>query len=121
VRFASEDIEAASREPVYAEQAAEAVAPEAMAEAAVEMAPTPEAAAELPTEVASAEAPAAAPTEVAAPATVLDWGVIYAIVHKVVVEMSPHALPPAAIEDLARRLADEIAPEFGVASPPPQA
>ena len=112
VRFASEEIEASSVETVLPEPTSAAAAPEALDEA-------------MPVEAASAgkaappEAPAEA--EIPTPYAVLDWDVVSSIVHKVVVEMSPHALPPAVIEEIARRLTVEIASEFGVASPPPQA
>ena len=53
--------------------------------------------------------PAPEPEPPAAPATkTLDAEEIYSIVHKVVVKMSPPALSPQMIEDMARKFADEI-------------
>lgn len=66
-------------------------------------------------------APAAEPTPepvpepVAAPpppARTLDADQIFAIVHKVVVKMSPPALSPQMVEEMARKFADEITAEF---------
>jgi CheY-like chemotaxis protein len=86
VRFAAPQAEAPSEAP-----------PEAAAEA-------PEAAPE-----AAAPAPAAAPPAPAA----LDPEQVFSIVHKVVLKMSPPALSPQMIEDIARRFTDEILAELG--------
>lgn len=47
----------------------------------------------------------------------LDSQLVYSIVHRVVVKMSPRALAPQAIEDMARKLADEITAELGQGTP----
>ena len=108
------------------------VAPvEAAYSAPAEEAPTTEIAAPelppeaVPTEIAPQEAaPEAAPpepaAEVAAPPPAFDWGLIYTVVHKVVVKMSPPALQTEAVEEIARRLANEIAMEISAESSPPQ-
>ncbi len=115
VEVAAPEIPAAAPAEVAAsEMAAEAPAEITANEISAE-APAEAAAAETPTET-----PAEAPAEVPAPPAVLDWSTFFSIVHKVVVEMSPHALHADAMEEMARRVADEIAPEFGVVSPPPQ-
>ena len=131
VHFASEVAEVAPVEVAYSAPAEEAPATEiAPSEPAPEAAfaeiappePTPEAAfAEVaPPEPAPEAAPPELPAEVAAPRPALDWGLIYSVVHKVVVRMSPPALPMEAVEEMARRLADEIASELGAESSPPQ-
>ncbi len=48
----------------------------------------------------------------------LDAAEIFSIVHKVVVKMSPPALSPQTVEDIARRFADEITAELN--SKPPR-
>jgi CheY-like chemotaxis protein len=63
-------------------------------------------------------APAERPTIVPAPPPALDRAMIYAIVQKVVVRMSPPAFPAEALEGIARKLADEIASELGGELPP---
>ena len=70
------------------------------------------AAAEPSTETAPAETPA----EIPAPPPALDWAMIHSIVQQVVVRMSPPALPAEVLEGMARKIADEIASELGVAS-----
>jgi len=85
--------------------------------------PAPEA---VSTEIASPEAPPEAapaepPAEVAAPPPAFDWDLIYTVVHKVVVKMSPPALPMQAVEEMARQLADEIATEISSESSQPPA
>lgn len=58
----------------------------------------------VPESEAVAEAPAAA--------LAVDANLIYSIVHRAVVRMSPPALSPQMIEEMARNLADEIAAEL---------
>ncbi len=69
--------------------------------------PAPEAppAAEPP-----APEPEAAPPP--APAPTLDPELIYSIIHKTVMKMAPPAFPAQAIEDMARKFADEIIAEL---------
>jgi hypothetical protein len=79
-----------------------------------------------PAEIAPPEhAPQAAPPapagEVAAPPPMFDWDLIYSIVHKVVMRMSPPVLSVEAMEEIARRLADEIAAEISSESSEPKA
>jgi hypothetical protein len=62
-------------------------------------------------EAAAPEEPAAA-AEVAPPAKTVDDAQVFSIVHKVVLKMSPPALSPQMIEDIARRFADEITAEL---------
>jgi len=86
---------------------------------------------ELAPEAASAEfafqdaAPEAAPpeplAEVAAPLPAIDWGLVYSVVHKVVMRMAPPALPMEVVEDLARRLSEEIVTEIITESSQPPA
>jgi len=45
---------------------------------------------------------------------------IHSIVQKVVVRMSPPALPAEVLEGMARKLADEIASELSAESSQPQ-
>ena len=64
-------------------------------------------------EAVATEAPALdAGPQVAAPPPAFDWNLFYTVVRKAVVKMSPPSLPAGAVEDLARRLADEIALEI---------
>ena len=66
---------------------------------------------------------ATSPEPVAVPATppqAIDWEMVYSVVHKVVVKMSPPPLPADAVEEMARRLAEEIAAEIRLESSPPQ-
>ena len=63
--------------------------------------------------------PAEAPTEAASPQPAFDWGLVYTVVHKVVLRMSPPAFPIEAVEEVARRLADEIASEIANESSQP--
>ena len=66
-----------------------------------------------PVAVPLSAAPAPPEAAVATPAPApLDAGQIFAIVHRVVVRMSPPAMPASAIEDIARRVADEIIAEL---------
>jgi CheY-like chemotaxis protein len=107
VRFAPSEAEPATEpqpelapEPVEeaVDQATEAAepAPEPVAEASEAEAPPPE--------------PVGSPAGPSAPA--LDPEQVFSIVHKVVVKMSPPALSPQMIEDIARRFADEIVAEL---------
>ncbi len=63
-----------------------------------------------PAAVAAPEPEPVAPPP--APATTLDTEQIFSIVHKVVLKMSPPALSPQMIEDMARKFADEIIAEL---------
>jgi CheY-like chemotaxis protein len=54
-----------------------------------------------------------------APAPPNDWPLIYSVVHKVVVRMSPPPLPVEVVEEIARRLAVEIASEISSELSPP--
>ena len=129
VHFASHAVEAAPVElaPAPAEEAhATEIAPPEPAPEAVftEMAAHEPAAEAVSTEATAPEAPPEAappepPAEVAPPAPAYDWGLIYTVVHKVVLRMSPPALPMEAVEEMARRLADEIATEISAESSPP--
>jgi hypothetical protein len=87
------------------EAVAPEIAPSESAPEAASMESTPLAATE------QAGSPGVQP-EVAAPPPAFDWNLFYTVVHKVVVKMSPPPLPAEAVEDLARRLADEIATEI---------
>ncbi|MGD0922548.1 MAG: response regulator [Terriglobia bacterium] len=71
---------------------------------------------------AEAAAPAPAPEVAAAPApaAAIDASLIFGIVHRVVLRMAPPALPPQAIDDIVRQLADEILAELGEAPPQSQ-
>jgi len=129
--------------PLEAEPPAEAaaeVAPalesptELAAEPVAEVAPPLEAAAEHPAPSASEVAPpleaeasaepdlevrpveAEVRAEAPAPASPPDLKLISAIVHRVVVRMSPPALSEEAMEEMARRLAYEIAAELSPAT-----
>jgi CheY-like chemotaxis protein len=80
-------------------------------------APQPEVSTLEPSAPASpAEAPEDAAAPVAPAVTKLDPEQVFSIVHKVVVKMSPPALSPQMIEDIARKFADEIATEQGFES-----
>jgi hypothetical protein len=71
---------------------------------------------------AKTEAPPPAPAaEVAAPPPAFDWDLFYSIIHKVVTKMSPPVLSAEVVEDIARRLADEIATEITCGSSQPPA
>ena len=48
----------------------------------------------------------------------IDWDLLYLIVHKIVLKMSPPALRHEAVEELARKLTDETAFELSVEPPP---
>jgi len=63
-------------------------------------------------EAAPEEAPLEPSPEVVAPLPAFDWGLIYSVVHKVVMKMAPPALPMEVVEDLARRLAEDIVTEI---------
>ena len=96
----------------------EAVQPETapvepVAEAAPIHEPTPE-----PTQHLAAPEPVA---EVAAPQPTLDKELVYSIIHKVVVRMAPPVLHADAVEEIAKRLADEITAEISPASSHPLA
>ena len=131
-------IEPAPTEFAPAEAAPEAVAPaeagpvevahsapveEARAPEVAPSAPAPEAVSveTTPLEAAVEVGPAEPRQEVAAPPPAFDWNLFYTIVHKVVVKMSPPPLPAEAVEEMARRLADEIATEIISESPQPPA
>ncbi len=70
----------------------------------------PAAAAELPAESAPSIEPQEAAT--AASPTPLDADQILAVVRRVVIKMSPPALPASAIEEVTRRIADEVIAEM---------
>ena len=121
-------------EPVVTEEAAPPLGEEALPSVAeaVEAAPVPAAslesypASEAAAQVQVAPEPTAAPPEVAeippaveheaaqpSPAPpAIDHQLIYSIVHKVVVRMSPPALPAHMIDQVARQLTDEISAEL---------
>jgi CheY-like chemotaxis protein len=101
VRFAPSETEAAHEpEPAPAEPTPEvAAAPEP---------PAPE------PELAPSPPQAAAPPP--APVAAIDPAQVFTIVHKVVVKMSPPALSPQMIEDIARKFADEIVAELSAES-----
>lgn len=64
-------------------------------------------------EAAGAEvAPEPEPFAPPAPARTVDPEQVFSIVHKVVIKMSPPALSPQMIEDIARKFADEIIAEL---------
>jgi hypothetical protein len=90
----------------------EAAAPvEAAPEAAPEVIETPAPAAEPP----PAEAVVAAAPAAAAPTLDPDW--VYWIVRSVVVKMSPPAFSPETIEEMARKITDEITAELNSYNP----
>jgi CheY-like chemotaxis protein len=105
VRFAGPEMEVA---PTFAPPAEEPAAPPAEA-------PEPVLEAPAPPEEAPAPIEAAAPPPVAP--RIPDAETIYAIVHKVVVKMSPPALPSTVIESIARKVADEVTAELNSESP----
>ncbi len=111
--------EVASAQGAPAETAPVEVAYSALAEEApaTEIAPpepAPEAAsAGIASQDATTEAEPPEPlAEVIAPLPAVDWGLIYSVVHKVVMKMAPPALPMETVEDLARRLAEDIVTEI---------
>lgn len=142
VHFASHAVDAAPTEVAYSAPAEEAPAAEVappVPSPEAEMAPPAPPTEAVPPEIAAPQpAPEAAPPEIAAPQPApevalpqspaevtapppaFDWGLVYSVVHKVVVRMAPPALPMEAIEDLARRIAEEIANEISSESSPPQ-
>jgi CheY-like chemotaxis protein len=123
-------------EPAMIDEVMNAVDAAAAESAAAPVEAAPEAPSPLPEEIAGsviaeipsiAEAPApppsaepepaaveAPPVEAAAPAAVrfVDSELVYAVVHKTVMKMSPPALSPQLIEDMARRLAEQITREL---------
>jgi CheY-like chemotaxis protein len=107
-------VEVASAEavaPAVEEAAAPVEAAPPAPEAAPEVIETPTAAAEpQPTEAAVAAAPAAA-----VPTLDPDW--VYWIVRSVVVKMSPPALSIETIEEIARKITDEITAELNSYNP----
>jgi len=123
---APEEVASAVAPAEYApvEAAPAEVAPEQVAYfAPVEEGPTTEtASAEPAPEAGSAEttlreapvevAPPENTPEVAATPPAFDWNTFYSVVHKVVVKMSPPPLPVEAVEEMTRRLAEEIASEI---------
>ena len=131
VHFASElemvaPVEVAHAAPAEEAPATEIAPPEPAPEAVfMEIAPPEPAPEAVFTEIASPEpAPEALPeppAEVTAPPPAFDWDLLYSVVHKVVVRMSPPPLPMEAVEEIARRLADEIATEISSASSQPPA
>lgn len=92
----------------------EVVPVEDSTESAAEVVPAPEAPTESPAEPAVEVAPVEAetPTEAPVQAPQPDLNLISEIVHRVVIRMAPPALPREAIEEMARRLADEITAEL---------
>jgi len=129
VHFASHAVDATPAEvapcaPVEEIPATESAppAPEAVPAEIAAPEPAPEAVSpeNAPPEPAPEAAPPEPPAEVAAPPAYYDWGLIYSVVHKVVVRMAPPALPMEAVEELARRIAEEIATEISSESSPPQ-
>jgi CheY-like chemotaxis protein len=78
---------------------------------------------EIPTETpletpVETQAKAGAGTYTSPPA--FDWEMLYSVVRKVVLKMSPPALGNEIIEELAREIADEIASELSDELPPPK-
>jgi hypothetical protein len=65
------------------------------------------------------QAPPEPEVEVAAPPREFNWDLFYFVVRKVVVRMSPPILPADLVEEIARRIADEIATEINSESPQP--
>ncbi len=119
VRFAAPQAEAPPEAPPEAaphEPEAAAAAPEPEIAAPEREAAAPEAALPAPAAAAAAETPEAPPEAAAEPAApaaaALDPEQVFSIVHKVVVKMSPPALSPQMIEDIARRFTDEILAEL---------
>lgn len=113
--------------PPAIEPAAEAAEAEAAAVAAPEEVPVPATSLESfslaeatagQVRFAQAEAveagPEAAPAEVAAPAAApaLDANLIQAVVSRVVLKMWPPALPPETMEDLVKKLTEEVIAEL---------
>jgi CheY-like chemotaxis protein len=109
-------------EAVPAEVASSALAEEAPATEIAPPEPAPEAAsAEIASPAPAPEAPPELSAEVAAPPPSFDWGLFYSVVQKVVLRMAPPALPVEAVEELTRRLAEEIATEIVTESSQPPA
>jgi len=75
--------------------------------------------AETPTTPAAVTSAANLPVPPSSPPAV-DWDLLYLIVRKVVLKMSPPALSREAAEELARRLADETAFELSAELPSPE-
>ncbi|HXW13498.1 MAG TPA: response regulator [Terriglobia bacterium] len=102
-------------EAVHTEIAPPQTAPEIVSTEPIPPEAAPEA---IETQVAAPEAVShAAPPEpvaqVAVPPPALDWdSFYYSIIRKVVVRMSPPVLPAEVVDEIARRLAEEIAAEF---------
>jgi CheY-like chemotaxis protein len=117
VRFASEGVDIAPAEVAHAAPAEEVPTTET---ARLELAPQTVSPEPPSPEPAPGAAPSEPPAEAAPPPPAYDWGLIYTVVHKVVVKMSPPALPTEVVEDMARRLADEIAAEISAETPPSQ-
>jgi CheY-like chemotaxis protein len=119
VRFAAPQAEPPLEAPPEAaphEPEATAAAPEPEIAAPEPEAAAPEAAIPVPGGEAAAETPEAPPEAAAEPAApavaALDPEQVFSIIHKVVVKMSPPALSPQMIEDIARRFTDEILAEL---------
>jgi hypothetical protein len=110
-------------EAAFAEVAPPEVVPEAVgaqvapAEVATDVA-YPEV---VPPEAAAEAAPLEPASEVATPPPVFDWDLFRTIIRKVVVKMSPPVLAAEAVEEIAGRLADEIATEITSGPSQPQA
>lgn len=104
VRFAPAETEASH--PVEPEPAPGVAEPRPEA-----VAPAPEAAPPL-TELAAPPDEPPAPASTGGPDTAIAPERVFTIVHKVVVKMSPPALSPQMVEDIARKFADEITAEL---------
>lgn len=59
--------------------------------------------------------------ETTAPPSAFDWNLFYLVVHKAVVKMSPPIFPADLVEEISKRIADEIAIEITSGSPHSQA
>ena len=123
VELASEEAAsaiAAAEFPSQAPPHAEVELPEAASLLATEEAPAVEATHPDAAQAASVEPAPSGPAEAAAPPPAFDWDMFYSIVHKTVVKMSPPPIPAEVVEEIARRLADEIASELITESSHPQ-
>jgi hypothetical protein len=75
---------------------------------------------EAPVEVPAGPTPSPAAHGQTVPAPAIDWDLLYLIVRKVVLKMSPPAISREDAEELARRLADETAFELSAELPSPR-